>query len=305
MSRPPRPILDIRVVGDDRAAVAPSALRWQDAVAAAVDDFRPFAIEEPATGCIRVYFASESTRDAARTAVAAAVGPRVRVSATSVADTDWVARSQADLRAIRVGRVVVAPPWDRPSGPPAGTDVMVEIRPALGFGTGHHPSTRLALLGLQQIELRDRDVLDLGTGSGILAVAAIKLGARRATGIDRDPDALASARDSVAVNDVTSWVELHDEDVSGLASRRPGSVPVVVANLTGAVLISLAPVLATVVEAGGHMVLGGILTTEADAVARAYRAHAHLVWRAVENEWVGMVWERTSEETGDRSQESE
>ena len=272
------PALDVRGPADNE-----SPLPLLDAVAAVVDDFAPFAIEALGPGRVRVYFMSESDRDTARAVVAAVCGPDVHTSALSVADEDWATRSQADLRAVQVGRVVVAPPWDLP---PQGTEVVVEILPALGFGSGHHPTTRLALLGLQQLDLRACDVLDLGTGSGVLAIAAVKLGARHATGIDRDPDALASARESVTTNHVASRVVLRDGDVSTLVSA---AVAVIVANLTGAALMSLAKVIATLVEPGGHMVLGGILAEEEDAVARAYQACAHPVWRAVEDEWVGMV----------------
>ena len=285
-SAPRHPALDVLPVGDDRLAEQQSPLPLVDAVAVVVDDFSPFAIEPRGRGGVRVYFTSEDDRDAARAAVAAVCGQRVRTTATAVADEDWAARSQADLHAIQVGRVVIAPPWDLPPRPPHATEVVVQIRPALGFGSGHHASTRLALLGLQQLDLRERDVLDLGTGSGVLAIAAIKLGARRATGIDRDPDALTSARASVAVNHVASRVALRDGDVSTLALD---PVAVVAANLTGATLIDLAPVITQLAEPGGHLVLGGILAEEEHAVTQAYRAWTHPVWRGVEEEWVGLV----------------
>ena len=137
--------------------------------------------------------------------------------------------------------------------------------------------------------VRNQCVVDLGTGSGVLAIAAVKLGARQATGIDRDPDALASAKESVAANHVASRVALRNADVAQLAEQ-PDTVAVIVANLTGAILISLAPVITTLVEPGGYIVLGGILAEEEAAVARAYRAGAHCAWRAVEDEWVGMIW---------------
>ena len=276
-----RPALDVRGPANEQ-----SPLPLLDAVAAVVDDFAPFAIDAPAPGRVRVYFTTETDRDAARAALAAVSGPRVRTSVTSVADQNWAARSQADLRSIQVGRVVIAPPWDLPIG---DTDVVVEIRPALGFGSGHHPTTRLALLGLQQVTLHGRDVLDLGTGSGVLAIAAVKLGARQATGVDRDPDALASANESVAANHVISRVALRNADVAQVAGQLD-TVAVIVANLTGATLVSLAPVITTLVEPGGYIVLGGILAEEEAAVARAYRAGAYCVWRAVEHEWVGMIW---------------
>ena len=280
---PRRPVLDVRGPARSR-----TALSLCDAVAAAVSEFSPFAIDERGPGDVRVYFASAADRDAARAAVTAACGPSARTAATSVADEGWAARSQADLRAVRVGRVVVAPPWDRPprSG---GAEVVVVIRPALGFGSGHHPTTRLALLGLQQLNLDGCHVLDLGTGSGVLAIAAVKLGARRATGIDRDPDALDSAREGLAANRVSSRVDLRDGDVA----QAPGPVPVVVANLTSPVLTRLAPVLLTLADPGGHLVLSGILAEEEATVAAAYRPDARLVWRGDEAEWVGMVWRRS------------
>lgn len=268
----------------------PGGLPWLDAIAAAVDDHRPRALDEPGPNHVRAFFESASDRDRALAAVVSAHGNRVRARAVSVSDENWAARSQAGLPAVRVGRVVVAPPW---SPPPAlgPDDVMVTIRPALGFGTGHHASTRLALRGLQQVDLTGRHVLDLGTGSGVLAIAAVKLGARRATGVDHDPDALASARRSVDANRVAAEVELRRQAV---ADVEPASASVVAANLTGAALIRLAPIVAALVEPGGPLVLSGILDHEEAAVARAYRDHAQPAWRAAEGEWVGMTLRASS-----------
>jgi ribosomal protein L11 methyltransferase len=260
-----------------------------DAISAVVDDFAPFAIEERDRHALRVFFTSESDRDAALAAVQLACGSEVETSTATVADDEWARCSQADLRAIRVGRVVVAPPWDLPVKPQEITDIVVEILPALGFGSGHHQTTRLALLGLQQLDLGQLQVLDLGTGSGVLAIAAVKLGAARACGVDRDQDALASARDSVAVNGVAAQVELRSGDVSKLHLDQ---VPVLVANLTGATLTRAAAMITTLVESAGHLVLSGILTQEEEALVAAYREHADLVWRDVEDEWVGMVWRK-------------
>ena len=233
-----------------------------------------------------MFFDSASDRDRALTAVVSAHGDRVRARAVAVSDESWAARSQADLQAVRAGRVVVAPPWSTPPrlGP---DDVVVTIRPALGFGSGHHASTRLALRGLQRVDLSRRRVLDLGTGSGVLAIAAVKLGARRAIGIDRDPDALDSAREAVDANGVAAEVELRRQSV---AKAEPGHAPVVVANLTGAALVRLAPIVAALVEPGGALILSGILASEEADVARAYRDHARMEWREAEDEWVGMTF---------------
>ena len=266
----------------------PGPLSWLDAIAAAVDDHRPRALDEPAPNRVRAFFESASDRDRALTAVVSAHGDRVDARAVHVPDGNWAERSQADLRAVRAGRVVVAPPW-RPT--PAGdADAVVSIRPALGFGSGHHPSTRLALRGLQQVDLAGRHVLDLGTGSGVLAIAAVKLGARRATGVDRDPDAVASAREGVAANGVADRVEIRRQAV---ADVEPAGASVVVANLTGAALIRLAPIVARLVEPGGPLILSGVLGHEEDAVADAYGGRARMAWRAVEDEWVGMTFYRS------------
>jgi len=270
-------------------------LTLADRIAALVDDFTPSAIEEIAesgetdTAHLRVFFTSTPDRDAAQVAVATACGPAVRTSATSVADDGWAARSQADLRAIRVGRVIVAPPWDLAKTVAAGADdVVVQIRPALGFGSGHHPTTRLALLGLQQVQLAGLDVLDLGTGSGVLAVAAVKLGARVAVGIDRDTDALGSAEESLALNGVADHVELR----GGSLADRPDTAHIVVANLTGATLIAQNQAILALSRPGGYLILSGILDTEARAVAAAYEPGGPCVWRAAEDEWVGMIFRR-------------
>ena len=275
------PALDVRASGGH-----PGGLSWLDAIAAAVDDHRPSALDEPAPDHVRAFFESASDRDRALTAVVSVYGERVRARAIRVSDESWAARSQADLPAIRVGRLVVAPPWSTIADPDPA-DVVVTIRPALGFGSGHHPTTRLALQGLQALDLGGRRVLDLGTGSGILAIAAAKLGARRATGVDRDPDALDSAREAVDANGVAAEVELRRRDIADL---EPASAPIVLANLTGAALIRLAPVVAALVEPGGSLILSGILTEEEAAVAAVYREHGRLAWREQEDEWVAMTF---------------
>lgn len=279
----PHPALDITGPPIER-----EGLTWAERIAVLVDDYAPIAIEHAAPDAQRmqVYFASPRDRDAALEAVTGAV-PGLRVSALSVADDGWAERSQADLRAVRVGRVIVAPPWDVP--PTADDDndtVVVQIRPALGFGSGHHPTTRLALLGLQQVPLGGRTVLDLGTGSGVLAVAAVQLGARDAIGVDRDLDALASARESLALNDLGDRVAFH----AGALADTPHTADIVVANLTGATLTRHCQAILALTRPGGHLILSGILDTEAATVANAYEPTGPCLWRAAEDEWVGMMF---------------
>ena len=128
-------------------------------------------------------------------------------------------------------------------------------------------------------------MLDLGTGSGLLAVAAVKLGARRAIGIDRDADALRSAQQCVTENHVSGRVELLKGDLATMANK----APIVAANLTGATLARLAPTIRARVTPGGHLILSGILASEADTVVESYATGAELVWQAFEEEWVGIM----------------
>jgi ribosomal protein L11 methyltransferase len=275
------PALDIRP-GPGPGGLLP----FYDAVLVAIDDCSPFAVQEEHDH-LRVIFTDEADRATAETMLAD-LGDLTHTSLAWVTDDDWATRSQADLRAVRAGQVIVAPPWDLPVSP-SPSEIVVEVLPALGFGSGHHPTTRLALLGLQQLDLNGLEVLDLGTGSGVLAVAAVKLGAQRATGIDRDPDALQSARKTLNANGVEAKIELRESTVS---EAKGSTVPVVAANLTGATLIRLAPIITPLVRPGGHLIMSGILAEEETAVAEAYRDDAHRIWRATEAEWVGLIYQR-------------
>ncbi len=168
-----------------------------DLVLALVDDFAPTAVEEVADG-VSIFFSSATKRDEASAAVAVAL-PDARLSARDVDDEDWAKRSQQNLTPITVGRITVTPPWfaDTSQAQAAHAGLAVTILPSMGFGTGHHATTRLCLAALQSIEVDGRRVLDVGTGSGVLAIAAAALGAREALGIDFDPDAITNALENL------------------------------------------------------------------------------------------------------------
>ena len=159
----------------------------------------------------------------------------------------------------------------------------------MGFGTGHHATTRLCLAALQTIDLAGKTVLDVGTGSGVLAIAAARLGAREARGIDFDADAIQSARENLEANPEAQNVEFEAVDVRGATLRQ---ADIVLANLTGAALVQAAAMLRAVVAPDGRLVLSGILVHERDEVLAAY-APDEPCWSDEESGWIGIMFNQT------------
>ena len=238
---------------------------------AALTDYDVTAINEGEDGW-RIFFHTIPERDRA------AVGLRAEFSGLAiepvdVPDEDWAARSQASLRAIQIGRVIVAPPWDAP--------VTVVVQPSMGFGTGHHATTRLCLAALQQLDLRGLTVIDIGTGSGVLAITASLLGAANVIGIDDDADAIGSARENLALNP-RARVTLEVADLRQAASA---NADLVMANLTGALLVTAADRIRQLTDSGGRLILSGFLAREERDVLHAF--HPLMVeHRAQEEEWL-------------------
>ncbi len=199
--------------------------------------------------------------------------------------TAWQAHS---VQRQRVGKtLVVAPPWDLPEPGRTGR-TLIQITPAMAFGTGTHPTTRNCLLFLEGCVLaeRGRSLLDVGTGSGILAIAAAKLGARSVTAVENDPIALQAARENAALNGVAS--EIRFRKTIPRASR----YSCLVANLTAPTLISLAPRLSRIVSKGGQMILSGILSGQRQAVLDHYERSGALLKSKKSGEWVTLLLER-------------
>lgn len=181
----------------------------------------------------------------------------------------------------------VGPPWDPPQ-PPAGQQAVI-IDPGAAFGTGLHPSTRLCLLRLVELARAGglpESVLDVGCGSGILALAALRLGCHRAVGIDIDPLAREAARYNAALNHLQERFQVSERDLSALGER----FPLVLANLTAAELEPLAGQLAARLTPGGELVASGILAEQEERMRAVFTA-ADLKIEACrqEGEWVAVV----------------
>lgn len=194
--------------------------------------------------------------------------PRARIE--PLADADWAAAWREHFRPIAVGRaLLVAPPWDLPA---ASDRIVLAIEPGRAFGTGHHGTTAGCLELLETLVANDHPerVLDLGTGSGILAIAAAKLGVGHVLACDSDPDAIAAAVTNAERNGVAGRVRAIVADAATLAAE---PAPLVVANLLAAAHRALAARYRELVTVGGALVLGGLLDAEAEAITAALAAH--------------------------------
>ena len=243
-----------------------------DLLHAALIDYDIAAIDETVPDAWRVFFHTSAERDRAAAELRAAF-PALSLEPLDVADEDWARRSQENLRSIRVGDVIVAPPWDVPT--------TVVIQPSTGFGTGHHATTRLCLAALQRLDLTGRSVLDIGTGSAVLAITASRLGAAEVTGIDDDADAIHAAWENLALNPGAS-VALIEGDL-----RRTELSPadVVLGNLTGGLLVASAESVRRLVATNGRLILSGFMTHEEPDVVAAYGAFS-VEHRDEEDGWV-------------------
>ena len=228
-----------------------------------------------------VCFNDASERERAAAAIHEAI-PHLTIEPVDLPDEDWAARSQQSLTAVHAGAFIVAPPWDVPADP--GTATVIVIEPSMGFGTGHHATTRMCLRLLSEMDVTDQTVLDLGTGSGVLSMAAALMGARRVTGIDVDQDAINSAESSARLNTLPDTIEFQ---VCDFRHSPPSPADIVLANLTGGMLTSSAVAIAALVRSHGQLVLSGFDHTEADAVIAAFASFTERQ-RLSEDNWVAL-----------------
>jgi ribosomal protein L11 methyltransferase len=228
-------------------------------------------------------FAETADAEAAlRSALATCGQPTtVNVAVHALADEDWIRRSQSQFTPLELERLWIGATWHEP---PASRKRVIRIDPGLAFGTGSHPTTKLVLRFLQRALQGGERILDYGSGSGVLAIAAAKLGAAQVTAVDIDPKALAVTEENAKANGVAISVYAPE----GLP---PGRYDVIVANILAQPLIELAPTLMARAEQGACIALAGLLESQAADVGRAYGAFAMRVDDA-EDGWALLVGKR-------------
>lgn len=196
-----------------------------------------------------------------------------------VEDKDWEREWMDNFHPMQFGRRLwICPSWREVPDPQA---VNVMLDPGLAFGTGTHPTTALCLEWLDNLDLSGKTVIDFGCGSGILAIAAIKLGAAKVIGIDIDPQALLASKDNAARNGVEDQIEVYlpKDQPEGLVAN------VVVANILAGPLRELSPIIKGLLKPGGQLAMSGILDTQAESVAEFYRDDLELDPIAEKSEW--------------------
>jgi len=197
-------------------------------------------------------------------------------------DVDWSLKWRDRIGAHELGSLTVTPPWLADGRDPSTT---VVIEPAMAFGTGEHPTTR-GVVRLMQAVIQPGDaVADLGAGSAVLAIAAVKLGAARAFAIENDHDSIGNAEENVARNGVAAQVAVLEGDAATLLPL-VAPVRVIVANIISSVLIELLPAIAEGLSANGTAILSGILLEERERMLEAFRSGG---WR-VEAEDAEDLW---------------
>ena len=223
----------------------------------------------------------------------------------SIEDTNWAEAWKQHYRPIQIGRkLIVVPAWLEA---PSGERKVVRIDPGMAFGTGTHPSTQLCLeiieglAGFAETQkvsktfriFRNVDVIDLGCGSGILAIAALKLGAHRALGVDIDADAIAAARENAELNGVADRLELGEGSLAEVlaGSYSLSQAPLVLANILAPVILRMFDEgLSGLVTLGGLLVVAGILAEQAEEItAAALRSGLQLLMTRQEGDWIALA----------------
>ena len=201
------------------------------------------------------------------------------VGVRPVAEQDWVRLTQSQFAPVEITPTFwIVPSWHEP---PAAAEQVIRLDPGLAFGTGTHPTTRMCLRWIAQRDLSAQRVLDYGCGSGILAIGAAKHGAAEIVAVDIDPAAVESTQINAANNHVSL--------LTGLPEAATGVFHLVLANILATPLKMLAPLLCAHVQAGGHLVLAGILEPQADELKAAYAPWLALEVTDSEEGWVLMT----------------
>lgn len=266
---------------------------------------------QPATVIVKTYLRADGSASTAQRRVEEGLwhlgriypipSPVIRL----VAEKDWAEAWKKQYQLQRVGRrTVIVPAWEGYT--PAPGEVVIRLEPGMAFGTGLHPTTRLCLRALEDHSPADGDVLDLGTGSGVLAIAAAKLGARSVLALDADHAAVLVARENVQMNGVEHLIAVRHGTLPGgdavpvhfladgsLDLLDSGRFDLILVNILAHVIIGLAPAIAARLAPDGTVIAAGLIDTQEISVTESFEAVGlRVVERSQEKDWVSLVARR-------------
>jgi len=268
-----------------------------EVLSAAMLDLSPSGIQVDEQGrnmLITAYIPDSSFIDDARLTVQDALlaaasqglqtGPGL-ITVTSITDEDWVENYKKHFKPIRIGRFLIKPSWEAVEASPG--DLVIRLDPGLAFGTGSHPTTEGCLIFLQEFMTGGETVFDLGTGSGILSIAAAKLGARRVIAIDNDPQAITVARENAEKNGVADKIEFSVADFAAISTI---GADLMVANLTAPLIIDFLEDIPGKVQGLKILIASGIMVEQRAGVIRALGKAGFTVEEILtKGEWVSLV----------------
>lgn len=277
------------IANGDKAEEISDILFFLDAVSVTYQDAKDDPILEPLPGEQRVWpntkviglFEKGTDTAPVVSYLQHLYGDNFPIVAHDLEDQDWVRAWMDNFKPIKCGKNLwITPSWCEPQD---GINVILD--PGLAFGTGTHPTTFLCLGFLDSLEnLSEKEVLDYGCGSGILAISALKLGAKKAYGVDIDPQALIASKDNAQRNQVEDKLELFDG-----ASKQIPQCSIVVANILAGPLAQLEPNIAALCQSQGKLALSGILESQAQEVIDAYSKDFDIEYTKVKEGWVLIV----------------
>ncbi|HEX2884428.1 MAG TPA: 50S ribosomal protein L11 methyltransferase [Candidatus Limnocylindria bacterium] len=274
----------------DGTAVHPSALVRDpdDELAATADAEAPFTVVAHVADDAAAADRIDATERALWHLQAFGLRPVGKLAVRTVDDADWTDAWKAHYAPQRIGRIVIVPSWvDEPL---RDGELAITLDPGMAFGTGIHPTTRGCLALLQQLTPMPARALDVGSGSGILALAALRLGAERVDALDTDPLAVEATRANAERNGLGDRVTA---GLGTLPARSAERYPLVLANLVAAVLVELGPRLSAHLEQRGVLLASGIIEPRAAEVVEALeRAGLQVTDRRTDGEWVSLRLER-------------
>ena len=306
--------LEISVTTDSEAAEAVVELfnrhGWGQAVVEIPVDCFEYEVpglSTPATVIVKTYLPLDGSKAGARQRLEEGlwhlgqIYPIPEPTIRELAEKDWAEAWKRQYHRQQIGqRTVIVPAWEEYT--PAPGEAIIRLEPGMAFGTGLHPTTRLCLQALEQHLVSGSDVLDVGTGSGVLAIAAAKLGAHAVLALDADQVAVTVAHENVVMNDVAGQVTVRHGTLPGggavplhfadgeLELLEAGQFDLVLINILAPVIVSLVPALTARLAPEGQVIAAGLIESQEVEVVAAFRAEGlEVSGRAQEKDWVALV----------------